>query len=87
MTPVPTSRDQATEIDDQSSPKKKMKVELNDEDCSEKDDEGNVEEKNKVESLKPGRNTKIEFEESTVPLWAKQGKQTQSHSHNKATCH
>ena len=67
---------QVIEIDDQSSPKKMMKVESNDEDCSEKNDEGVVEEKKKVESMKLGRNTKTEFEESTFPLMAKLGKWT-----------
>ena len=43
-------------------------MESDDQDCSEKNDKGVVEEKKKAESLKPGPNTKTEFEESTSPL-------------------
>ena len=51
------SPDQVTELDHQTFPKKKEKVESEE-----------VEEKKKAESLKPGPNTKTEFEESTSPL-------------------
>ena len=63
------SPDQVTELDHQTSSKKKEKVESEE-----------VEEKKKAESSKPGPNTKTEFEESTSPL--KSGNWTHDHKVN-----